>query len=307
MSHNAYIHAFGAYLPSRLVTNAELAARLSCTAEWIESVSGIRERRWADAETVADLATAAARDCLARAGLEASQLGLILISSGSAERRFPGPACTVAAALGLNATPAIDLPIASAGSIFGLSLASQLAGAYGDVLVIAAEKMSAVIEGAALDQNTAILFGDGAGAALVSTRPGRFEVLDSVLHTDGAFREDLALDWGSPLRMNGLTVILQAARKLPSVIDEVLKRQGIAAADVTQFLMHQANQNLITRVAKGLGVDASRMFSNVAKYGNTSSASMLIAASEWEPSAGPVVFAGFGAGFNWGALLGRSM
>jgi 3-oxoacyl-[acyl-carrier-protein] synthase-3 len=102
-------------------------------------------------------------------------------------------------------------------------------------------------------------------------------------------------------------VILQAARKLPAVIDEVLKRQGIAAADVTQFVMHQANQNLITRVAKGLGVDASRMFSNVAKYGNTSSASMLIAASEWQASAGPVVFAGFGAGFNWGALVARSV
>jgi 3-oxoacyl-[acyl-carrier-protein] synthase III len=163
-----------------------------------------------------------------------------------------------------------------------------------------------VIQGAALDQNTAILFGDGAGAALVSSRPGRFEVLDSVLHTDGAFRNDLALDWGSPLRMNGLTVILQAVRKLPGVIDEVLKRRNIVAKDVTQFVMHQANQNLITRVAKALGVDASLMFSNVSKYGNTSSASMLIAAAEWAPPPGPVVFAGFGAGFNWGALLARS-
>jgi 3-oxoacyl-[acyl-carrier-protein] synthase-3 len=302
----SYIHAFGAHAPDRVVTNAELALRLECTPEWIESVSGIRERRWAGEETVADLATAAARDCLEKAGIEASQLDLLIVSSGSGERRFPGPASTVAAALGLNATPVIDLPIASAGSIFGLSLASHLAVVYGDVLVVAAEKMSAVIQGATLDKNTAILFGDGAGAALVSSRPGRFEVLDSVLHTDGAFREDIALDWDSPLRMNGLTVILQAARKLPSVIDEVLKRQNIAAKDVTQFVMHQANQNLITRVAKGLGVDASLMFSNVAKYGNTSSASMLIAASEWEPVAGTVVFAGFGAGFNWGALVARS-
>ena len=190
---------------------------------------------------------------------------------------------------------------------FGMAMAAQMAAHFGDVLVIGAEKMSAVIHGAALDQNTAVLFGDGAGAALVSSRPGRFEVLDSVLHTDGAYRDDLALDWGSALQMKGLTVILQAARKLPSVIDEVLKRQNIAAADVRQFVMHQANQNLIARVAKGLGVDASLMFSNVAKYGNTSSASMLIAASEWEPTPGPVVFAGFGAGFHWGALLARSL
>lgn len=306
MPIKAYVHAFGASVPDRIVSNSELASQLGCTPEWIESVSGIRERRWAGEETVADLAILAARDCLQKASVEASQLGLILVSSGSSERRFPGPASAVAAALGLNATPAIDLPIASAGSIFGLSLASQLAGSYGDVLVIAAERMSAVIQGAALDQNTAILFGDGAGAALVSSRPGRFEVLDSVLHTDGAFREDLTLEWGSPLKMNGLTVILQAARKLPGVIDEVLKRQNIAAKDVVQFVMHQANQNLITRVAKGLGVDASLMFSNVAKYGNTSSASMLIAAAEWQPVAGTVVFAGFGAGFNWGAMIARS-
>ena len=302
-----YIHGFGAHVPSRVVTNTELASQLTCTAEWIENVSGIRERRWAGEETVADLATLAARDCLARVGVNASQLGLLIVSSGSAERRFPGPASTVAAALGLNATPVIDLPVASAGSIFGLSLASQLAGVYGDVLVIAAEKMSSVIQGAELDQNTAILFGDGAGAALVSSRPGRFEVLDSVLHTDGANRDDLALDWGKPLRMNGLTVILQAARKLPSVINEVLKRQSIAAAEVKQFVMHQANQNLIMKVAKTLGIDASLMFSNISKYGNTSSASLFIAAAEWEPEPGPVVFAGFGAGFNWGALLARAV
>jgi 3-oxoacyl-[acyl-carrier-protein] synthase III len=306
MPDRSYIHAFGAHLPERVVTNAELASQLSCTAEWIESVSGIRERRWAGEETVADMAILAARDCLRRAGIEASRLGLLIVSSGSAERRFPGPGSMVAAALGLNGTPVIDLPLASAGSIFGLSLASQLAASYGEIMVVAAEKMSAVIQGPSVDRNTTILFGDGAGAALVSSRPGRFEVLDSVLHTDGAFRDDLALDWGSPLRMNGLTVILQAARKLPAVIGEVLKRRNIPATDVTQFVMHQANQNLITRVAKALGVDASSMFSNVSKYGNTSSASMLIAAAEWEPSPGPVVFAGFGAGFNWGALVARS-
>jgi 3-oxoacyl-[acyl-carrier-protein] synthase-3 len=300
-----YIHAFGAYLPQRVVTNAELASRLTCTAEWIESVSGIQERRWAEEETVADLGIAAAQDCLLRAAVEPSSLGLVIVSSGSGERRFPGPSAAIAAALGLDATPVIDLPIASAGSIFGLSLASRLASSYGDVLVVAAEKMSAVIQGATLDQNTAILFGDGAGAALVSSRPGRFEVLDSVLHTDGASRDYLSLDWGSPLKMNGAVVIRHASTKLPSVIEEVLKLQNVPAGEVTQFIMHQANQNLIARVAKVLGVDASLTFSNIARYGNTSSASMLIAASEWVPSPGPVVFAGFGAGFNWGALLAR--
>jgi 3-oxoacyl-[acyl-carrier-protein] synthase-3 len=307
---SAFLHAFGAHLPERVVSNAELAERVGCTAEWIENVSGIRERRWAAHETtVADLAVAAAGDCLSRAGIQASGVGLLIVSSGSARPGFPGPAAEVAATLGLNTTPALDVPIASAGSLFGLALASHLAPVYGEVLVVAAEKMSAVIEAHPFDQNTSVLFGDGAGAALVSPRPGGWEVLDSVLHTDGQFRDILAFDWTSPLRMNGLSVILQASRKLPAAIVEVLERNKLSAADVPSYLLHQANQDLLVRVAKGLGVPAERVFSNVARYGNTSSASLLIAASEWAaagPGPGPAVFASFGAGLHWGALLACS-
>lgn len=305
----AFLHAFGAHVPERIVANAEIAERLDRTAEWIESVSGIRERRWAAAETsVADLAVAAAQDCLTRAAADASTLGMLIVASGSSRAGFPGPAAEVAARLNLSATPVVDLPMASAGSLFGLALAAKLAGSYGSILVVAAEKMSTVINSAPLDPNTAILFGDGAGAALVSSEPGRWEVIDSVLHSDGQFREDLAFDWASPLRMNGRTVILQATRKLPGVIEEVLARQNVPAADVSAFLLHQANQNLLMRVAKSLGVGEERIFSNVARYGNTSSASMLIAAAEWaerDPQPGPVIFSAFGAGFHWGALLAR--
>jgi 3-oxoacyl-[acyl-carrier-protein] synthase-3 len=295
------------HLPERVVTNQEMAVRVGRTEEWIESVSGIRERRWATAETsVADLAVAAAQDCLARAGIAASALGLIIVASGSARPGFPGPAAEVAAQLGLETTPALDVPMASAGGLFGMVMAAQMAGHFGDVLVIGAEKMSAVIEAFPLDPNTAILFGDGAGATLVSARPGRWEMLDAVLHSDGQYRDALAFDWSAPLRMNGLSVILQAARKLPSAIEEVLARRKVAAQDVAQFLLHQANQNLLVRVAKSLAVPAERVFSNVSRYGNTSSASMLIAAAEWSqasPQAGLVVFSAFGAGFHWGALL----
>jgi 3-oxoacyl-[acyl-carrier-protein] synthase-3 len=198
--------------------------------------------------------------------------------------------------------------------LFGLALAMRLAETQGDVLLVAAEKMSAVIEGAVnkgdpLDPNTAILFGDGAGAALVSARPGRWRMLDAVLHTDGKYRADLAFDGNGPLHMNGLAVILQAARKIPSSIEEVLARQNISAQQVAVFLLHQANLNLLTRVAKSLGVGPEKVFANVQRYGNTSSASMLIAASEWsEKNAdrGPVVFSAFGAGFHWGALVAVS-
>ena len=303
----AFLHGFGMYVPERIVTNEEMAGRIGRTAEWIESASGIRERRWADEKTgVADLAVAAARDCLARAGVEAPALGLIIVASGSARPGFPGPAAEVALQLGLESTPALDVPMASAGGLFGMAMAAEMCGRFGDVLVIGAEKMSAVIESGPLDASTAMLFGDGAGAVLVSARRGSWEILDAVLHTDGQYRDSLAFDWRAPLRMNGLSVILQAARKLPSSIEEVLGRQKVAAADVAVFLLHQANQNLLLRVAKSLGVPAERVYSNVARYGNTSSASMLIAAAEWSgesQAAGPLVFSAFGAGFHWGAIL----
>jgi 3-oxoacyl-[acyl-carrier-protein] synthase III len=304
---SAYLHAFGVHLPERVVANAELAERLGCTIEWIEKVSGIQERRWAAPETAAaDMGVAAAEDCLRKAGVAANTLGMLIVASGSAARGFPGPAAEVAARLGLDSTPALDLPIASAGSLFGLALAMRLAEIQGDVLVVAAEKMSALIES---DPNTAILFGDGAGAALVSARPGRWRMLDAVLHTDGHYRADLAFEGSGPLRMNGLTVILQAARKIPSSITEVLGRQNISVQQVAAFLLHQANLNLLTRVAKSLGVGPEKVFSNVQRYGNTSSASMLIAASEWSETnsaRGPVVFSAFGAGFHWGALVADS-
>jgi 3-oxoacyl-[acyl-carrier-protein] synthase-3 len=313
---SAYLHAFGAFLPPRVVSNAELAARVSCTAEWIESVSGIRERCWADdATTVADLAVAAAEDCLKRAGVEASHLGMLILASGSATPGFPGPAAEVAARLGLDSTPVLDLPIASAGSLFGMALASRLADSLGDILVVAAEKMSGVIQAHPLDLNTAILFGDGAGAVLIGNRAGpdrsSRRILHSVLHTNGELRQELAFDWSSPLKMNGLSVIRNASSKIPSAIREVLEHEDIAPAGVSTFVVHQANQNLLTRVAKSLGVPAERVFSNIARYGNTSSASLLIAAAECEtlssdPSPGPVVFAAFGAGFHWGALVAGS-
>ncbi|MEQ1946466.1 MAG: 3-oxoacyl-[acyl-carrier-protein] synthase III C-terminal domain-containing protein [Bryobacteraceae bacterium] len=312
-----YLHAFGAHLPERVVTNAEIAVRVGKTPEWMESASGIRERRWAaSATSVTDLAESAAVDCLAKAGTTASKLGMIIVASGSsAASGFPGPAATVAARLGLEGTPALDVPMASAGSLFGLAMAARFASTCGDVLVIGAEKMSSIVELSAdehgmLDPNTAILFGDGAGAALVSETPGPWEILDSVLHTDGQFREDLAFDGRSPLRMNGLSVILQASRKMPAAIQEVLAKQSIAAGDVTALLLHQANQNLLVRVGKAVGIAPERVYSNVGRYGNTSSASMLIAAAEWaaeQARPGPIVFSAFGAGFHWGALVARSV
>ena len=308
----AFLCGFGAYLPERVVTNQEIAARIGRSAEWIETASGIQQRRWASVETsVADLAVAAGQDCLAKTFPQqngAETIGLVIVASGSAPAGFPGPAAEVAERLGCGSGAAIDLPMASAGSLFGMAMAARMTEAHGNVLVIGVEKMSAVLRAAATpDPNTEILFGDGAGAVLISAKPMQrsWRILDTALHSDGSFRGHLYFREGI-LKMDGLSVILQASRKLPAVIQEVLSRQNIAAKDVTAFLMHQANQNLLTRVAKTLGVAESTFYSNISRYGNTSSASMLIAASEWASSTnvnGPVVFAAFGAGFHWGALV----
>jgi 3-oxoacyl-[acyl-carrier-protein] synthase-3 len=158
-----------------------------------------------------------------------------------------------------------------------------------------------------LERGVAPLFGDGAGACLIGP-DGPVTIIDSVMHSDGAFAEDLRLDFDAPVAMNGRSVILQASRKLPSAIGELLEKNAKSAAAVKVFLMHQANQNLMDRVARALDVDAARFHSNIRRYGNTSSASMLIAASEWWLNPGPaagdlICFAAFGAGFHWGALL----
>lgn len=305
----AALAGFGAYVPERCLSNAELAGRLNCAPEWIYEVSGIESRRIAEeSQTVEDLALLAARNCLGELNVEPLEIGMILVSSGSAARRFPGPAASVGKALGIPGVPCLDVPVASAGSLFGLALAGRLSEAYGTILVIAAEKMSEIVQREPLDKNIAILFGDGAGACLVRPGSSGMLIVDSVLHSDGAFADDLRLDANGRLGMNGLTVILQASRKLPAAILEVLTKQKTAVADIAVFLMHQANQNLIDRVAKALGVPGARFYSNIFYLGNTSSASMLIAAAEYfrqsKLKAGErAIFAAFGAGFHWGALL----
>ncbi|MCC6345448.1 MAG: ketoacyl-ACP synthase III [Bryobacterales bacterium] len=305
----AYIVNFGAALPARVVTNEELSGLVGRTADWIRKVSGIEERRYVDADTtVADLAWEAASDCLARAGMKASELGLILVSSGTPARQFPGPASQVARRLGQDETPAVDIPIASAGGLFAMAMAGDMANRRGPVLVVAAEVMSRIAMREPLEAGISVLFGDGAGACLVHPSEGKARILGSRMATDGAFAEDLRLEFGAGLAMNGRSVILHASRKLPRVILQVLEEQGVTARDVDVYLMHQANQNLMDRVADAIGVERGRFYTNIARYANTSSASMLIAAAEWEKEAGfapghKICFTAFGAGYHWGAML----
>ncbi len=304
----AFLRGFGSCLPTRIVTNAELAPQLGTEPEWILNVSGIKERRYAAAsDTVASIGTRAALDCLERCGLKAADLGMILVSSGSAERFCPGPASLIAMSLGLTMTPALDLPMASAGSLVALAMAARLAPSTGHILVVGSEIMSRRVAHTPEGKDTAILFGDGAGACIVSPDAGFASIVDSCIFTDGTMAEALSID-NNLIHMDGAAVIRHVSRKLPQAIATVLERNRITAQGVGTFLLHQANLNLITRIAKSLEAPAERFFANIQRYGNTSSASMLIAAAEWwQEKAGtirePLVLAAFGVGLNWGAIL----
>jgi 3-oxoacyl-[acyl-carrier-protein] synthase-3 len=304
----AFLRAFGARLPQRIVGNEEIASRLEVAPDWIFSQSGIRARRWAAIEdSVASLGVAAALQCLERAGLSATDLSLILVASGSPDRFCPGPASVIAAALGLTATPALDLPIASAGSLAGLALAARLAPSMGHILVIGSEIMSRRVTLTPEGKNTAMLFGDGAGAALISPDQGFARILDSCLHTDGTAVEALSIDnWR--IHMDGPLIIRHATRKMPEAMTELLERNQLPADAIGAFLLHQANANLIVRIARTMNAPLDRFYSNIIRYGNTSSASLLIAAAEWRaenpgPLPAPLMFSAFGMGLNWGALL----
>lgn len=308
----AYLAGFGKYLPARVVSNEEIGALVGCDSAWIRGVAGIVERRFADGETVEDMAVQAGEDCLGSTTIPREAIGAVLVSSGSAERQFPGPAAAVAHRLGCANAVAVDIPMASAGTLFAMNFALRTVADYKHVLVIGAEKMSSILMRQPMERGVAILFGDGAGACLVSAESGIARIVDAAIHSDGSFAGDLKLEYGKPLEMNGRSVILQASRKIPAAIQALLDRTRVALDSVDVFLMHQANQNLIVRVADSLGVAPEKFFSNISRYGNTSSASMLIAAAEWAREIGfhpgrRAMFAAFGAGFHWGALLAEGV
>lgn len=306
----AFLRGFGKYLPERVADNAEIAALVGAEPDWIREMSGIETRRFARPdETVAEMAHHAAAMALERSGLVATDIDLILLSSGTGERRFPGPAAELQSRLGAGQAVAMDVPMASAGALFAMAQASVMAARYPRILVVASEKMSPIVASPPIEKGTAMLFGDGAGACVVDATQGWARMVDFELGTDGTNSAELRLNAGEPVYMNGRMVIMHAARKVPAAIEKVLARASRTAAQVPTFLMHQANANLITKIAQTLGVEPQRFYSNIQRYGNTSSASLLIAACEWletgaklEPGT-PLIFSAFGAGFHWGALL----
>jgi 3-oxoacyl-[acyl-carrier-protein] synthase III len=307
----SFLRATGAYLPERIMTSEEIAPRLGVRPSWITNVSGIRERRIAsESESIVNMGVAAARNAIARAGIAVSQVGALLVSSGTFHRSFPGPAVEVARELGLDSAFALDVPVASAGSIFAFSLADTLAERFRNVVVVATEKMSPIALREPLNRSIAGLFGDGAGACVISSETGLAKILGSVLHSNGTCADALSLGFDGVMTMSGRSVIVNSTEKVPACVRELLQSINVAVQDVKAFVMHQANRHLMDRVAESLEVAPETFFSNIDRYGNTSSASMLIALHEWLESGAmhpdtTFVLAGFGAGYHWGAAALR--
>jgi 3-oxoacyl-[acyl-carrier-protein] synthase-3 len=312
----AHLAGFGCYLPSRELGNDVLAAEFGVDSQWIIDSCGIHTRRIAGPEeSVAVMAARASAEALAGAGMAARDLGAIIVGTGTPDRQFPGVSAALQRTLDAPGIPAFDIHLASAGGLFALSVAREMCERCGPVLVVASERMSDVMARAPRAKETAILFGDGAGAVVVAPGSGPIEVLDARIQSDATYADDLSLAFGETLYMNGRTVILQAHRKLTESVNSLLQRNRLAVDDVNLWLFHQANLRLLNQVGKSLKIPPERVFVNVDRYGNTSSASLLIAAAEAHRESlfdagfhaglhsGHVVLAAFGSGMSWGSML----
>lgn len=315
----AYIQGFGAYLPSGVVTNDDWASRLDTSDEWITQRTGIKERRVAGPEeTTASLATIAAQRAIADANLAPGDVDELIIATDTPEVMAPDTAAFVQDRLGLREVPAFDLAGSGcAGFVLALDVArARIALSPRTVLVIGVELLTRMIS--QHDRSTAVLFGDGAGAVILSDQPGRAEVLHAVAGTDGSKTGFLTLATGGTahpfseealaagdhrhLEMDGQEVFKDAVRRMTSSVHQLLHDIDRSPSDVDLVIPHQANKRIIDAVARKLGTD--KVFTNVERLGNTGSASVPIAL--WEAvdtgAIAPgdlVVLTAFGAGFHW--------
>lgn len=322
---SVYIRGLGVYTPERRLTNEELAKQVDTTDEWIRTRSGIGERRIAaDGENPSDMGVKAAEIAIARAGLVREDIDLVICATMTPDMPFPSTACLIAAKLGLREVPAFDITAACSGFIYLLQVANHMlrAGEYRNVLIVGAEKLSSFIDWQ--DRGTCVLFGDAAGAAVLSkTDEPYVGILGNILGADGSNPELLYCPAGGAARpasaetvanrehflhMNGKEVFKLATRVMAGSCEKVLAKCGVSVDQVKCVIPHQANARIIESVAKQLGVGMDRIPMNLDRYGNTSAASIPLAMEEAFREGrfrhgDYVLLVAFGAGLTWGATL----
>ncbi len=324
MMWRSQIAGCGGYLPERIVTNDELAARLDTSDAWIRQRTGIGERRIAaPGELTSDLAVAAATSALEHAGMSGSDLDLIVLATATPDRTFPSTAVKVQARLGMKRGAAFDVQAVCSGFIFALATADNALrlGQARTALVIGAETFSRILDWN--DRGTCVLFGDGAGAVVLNAVPlgnggsASRGVLSTHLHSDGRQHDILYVDGGPSstgtagcLRMEGREVFRQAIQHLTEVVDEALAANGLSPADIDWLVPHQANTRIIDAVGRKLGLAPERTIVTIERHANTSAASIPLALAEAVADgrirAGHlVVMEALGGGLTWGASVVR--
>lgn len=316
------IRSVGSYLPQRVLTNAELATMVDTSDEWIVERTGIRQRHIAaEGEFTSHLAIKAAQAALDNAGMAASAIDLIVLATSTPDQTFPATAATVQAELGIIHGAAFDVQAVCSGFVYALATADNFikAGSAQNVLVIGAETFSRILDWG--DRGTCVLFGDGAGAVVVTAataddEPGR-GILATRLRSDGRFRDKLFVDGGPSstgtvghLRMEGREVFKHAVTNISDVMGETLAQAGIDAADIDLFVPHQANRRILDGTARKFGLSLDKVVITVDAHGNTSAASIPLALDvarsdgRLKPG-GLVLMEAMGGGFTWGAVLAR--
>ena len=324
MPCEAWITGTGSYVPERILTNADFERMVDTTDEWITTRTGIKRRHVvAEGQATCAMGEQASLRALEQAGLSANDIDLILVGTVTPDMVLPSTAALLQERLGAQRAAISDLVAACAGFIYGLATARAfvVSGMCRQVLVVGGETLSSITN--YQDRNTCVLFGYGAGAAVVSSSPGRARILSACLRGDGRQWEDLYIPAGGSLRklvpsdlengsrfihMNGSEVFKYAVRGMTESTEQALADAGLSPADINLFIPHQANVRIMEAVAKRLNLGPDRVFSNIAEYGNTSSASVPIGLDEAyrEGRIRPgdvVVLSAFGAGFCWGSAV----
>jgi 3-oxoacyl-[acyl-carrier-protein] synthase-3 len=307
----------GSFLPPRIMTNDDFAARLETSDAWIRERTGIRQRHFADeSQTSSDLGLEASRRALEAAGMAAGDLELIIVATSTPDYVFPSTACLLQAKLGVKNCPAFDVQAVCSGFVYALATADALikTGKYRNALVVGSEVFSRILDWN--DRGTCVLFGDGAGAVVLaaSETPG---IHASVLHADGSYADILSVPGnvcggriiGSPfLQMQGKEVFKFAVKVLDEVARETLREANMGVADLDWLIPHQANVRILDATAKKLELPREKLVVTVDHHGNTSAASVPLALDEWVRagkirSGQRIMMQGVGGGFTWGAVL----
>jgi len=324
------ISGIGYYVPERIVTNKDLEKFMDTSDEWIVTRTGIHERRWVDSRIgTSDLAVKAAEKALDMAKVLAKDIDLVIFATLTSDYYFPGSAVQVQDKMGMDTIGAFDIKAACSAFVYGLSIGDQFVktGQADNVLVIGAEVQSTGLDLSTNGRDMAVLFGDGAGAAVLQPSNCSSEILSTHIHSQGKYLKDLWIEVPTSIespyltkemidegrhypQMNGREVFRNAITRFPEVIKEALIKNNLDVDDVDIFIPHQANLRITQSVAKRLGVGMDRMYSNIERYGNTTGASIPIALAEAHQAGrikkdDIVILAAFGSGFTWASAAIR--